>query len=308
MITVLLATFNGARTLPATLQAMTRLRPPEGGWKLVVVDNNSRDDSRRIIEGFADRLPLTYAFEERRGKNAALNRGLDSVEGDLVVFTDDDTLPAEDWLCAFREAADGHPDHDVFAGRILPAWEAEPPAWVLDWVPLGVVYSLTAPDRAEGTVSGLFVWGPNMAVRAGIFAAGHRFDDRVGPDGSATYPMGSETEFVLRLERQGSRCWFVAGSRVGHVIPAAYLDRAWILGRATRSGRGVARLEFDDAMAALPTLFGYPRYLVREILAAVAAYLRAAATGDGKARFQASWRIRYKRAYAREVRSLRAGS
>src|SRR5215471_5623735 len=102
MLTVLIATRNGAHTLPRCLAALGQLIAPVGGWKLIVVDNGSTDATREIVESFADRLPLTYLLEPRPGKNAALNAGLDHVEGDLVVFTDDDVLARPDWLVELR--------------------------------------------------------------------------------------------------------------------------------------------------------------------------------------------------------------
>ena len=59
MLTVLFATFNGAHTLPTVLEAYRNLEEPDGGWKLVVVDNGSTDDTPIILNRFKDLLPLT---------------------------------------------------------------------------------------------------------------------------------------------------------------------------------------------------------------------------------------------------------
>jgi glycosyltransferase involved in cell wall biosynthesis len=99
-----MATHNGADTLPVVLEAYTTLQSPEGDWKLVIVDNGSTDSTNEIIHAFTKRLPLTYAFEPRRGKNRALNTRLASGSGDLIVFTDDDTIPQPDWLKLLRSA------------------------------------------------------------------------------------------------------------------------------------------------------------------------------------------------------------
>src|SRR5882724_9338189 len=114
MLTVLIATRNGVRTLPRVLEAYTCLQPPTGGWKLVVIDNGSTDQTRDIVLSFLDRLPLEYLFEERSGKNIALNTGLAKLEGDLAVFTDDDAIPSPDWLVSYRAAADTHTACSLF--------------------------------------------------------------------------------------------------------------------------------------------------------------------------------------------------
>src|SRR5713226_5703382 len=123
MLTVLMATHNGVRTLPMVLDTYCKLDPPRGGWNVVVVDNGSTDDTKQIIASFKSRLPLTYIFEPTLGKSAALNAGLHGMTGDLVVMTDDDALPKPDWLVQIRLAADSLSSFAIFGGAIVPHWE-----------------------------------------------------------------------------------------------------------------------------------------------------------------------------------------
>ena len=102
--TVLLATRNRASTLEAVLSTYCCLVSPPGGWDIVVVDNGSSDRTTEVVRSFRDRLPITYAFEGKPGKNAALNTGLAHVTGDVIVFTDDDIFPQADWLVRMCEA------------------------------------------------------------------------------------------------------------------------------------------------------------------------------------------------------------
>ena len=81
MLTVLFATRNRARILPDVLESFCHLQSPPSGWKLVVVDNGSTDDTPPVIASFANRLPLQYASEPTLGKNFALNTGVALVEG-----------------------------------------------------------------------------------------------------------------------------------------------------------------------------------------------------------------------------------
>ena len=119
-LTVILAIFNGAETIAGTLGALTRLEPPEGGWKLVIVDNGSTDGTKAIVESFADALPLRLLDHPVPNKNAALNAALEHAEGDLVIFTDDDIIPEPDWLSGFQRLASEQPSFAVFGGRIRP--------------------------------------------------------------------------------------------------------------------------------------------------------------------------------------------
>jgi L-malate glycosyltransferase len=62
---VLIATYNGATTLPHILKEYAYLESPAGGWKLVIINNGSTDHTREVIASFFQRLPLTYLYEPR---------------------------------------------------------------------------------------------------------------------------------------------------------------------------------------------------------------------------------------------------
>jgi GT2 family glycosyltransferase len=290
MLTVIFATRNGMRTLPTVLDAYVRLEKPEGGWKLVVVDNASTDESQATIRSYRDRLPLVPLLEEKPGKNAALNAALPHVEGDLVILTDDDAVPRADWLVAMRSAADAQPSYSIFGGVVLPRWEVAPADWILKWVPLGPAFTVTPTSLLEGPMDHEWVFGPNMAVRAKVFEDGFRFDPTIGPRG-ASYAMGSETEFVRRLAIHGYAAWHVANAQVEHLIRDFQMRRSWILSRAVRFGRGVSRLRRIERRASRPTLLGVPRYLFAEMLRQAVLFAIGFLTFRREIAFHARWEM-----------------
>jgi glycosyltransferase involved in cell wall biosynthesis len=291
VLTVFIATHNGGRDLARTLASYTRLHPPDGGWKLVVIDNASEDDSLDVARSFDDRLPLVCVAAPVRGKNRALNRALGALDGDLAVFADDDGLPDPDWLVAFRAAADSHPDFDAFGGAILPLWMDEPAEWLLEWVELGPVYSLTG-DTPDGPCEPNRVWGPNMAVRASAFHKGYRFDERIGPDGSRTYAMGSETEFLLRLAfAEKLRCWHCAAARVRHVVAADTMRPGWIFTRAFRLGRCLYREAQQKRAAGCRGPSRDPAVVRSRLADSVADLAAARSARDPRGVFEARWQM-----------------
>ena len=237
MLTVLVATRNGARTLPHVLEGYQKLLSPPGGWKLVIVDNASTDGTRDVVHRFRSSLPLTYCEEPRPGKNRALLTALREAEGDLFVFSDDDATPDPAWLVSLRRAADERADFDVFAGTIRPRWEVRPERWVLDDVDLAACYSITDSAQLAGPIRPVLVAGPNMAIRRRVFEQGYRFDPEVGPSGG-DYAMGSETDLTVRLGEAGFKVWFCPEAVVEHFIRAHQIEPKWILERAIRFGRG----------------------------------------------------------------------
>jgi glycosyltransferase involved in cell wall biosynthesis len=291
VLTVFIATRDGAATLPRVLDAYTRLLPPPGAWKLVIVDNASRDDSCRIARSFALRLPLNVRSEPGPGKNRALNTGLRELEGDLAVFSDDDTLPDREWLVALRAAADDHPEYAVFGGPIEPIWDEEPGEWIR-WVRMNAAFAVTDAAWEEGPCDTGRVWGANMAVRAELFAKGYRFDERLGPNGSPIYAMGGETEFALRLAiAEGIGCWHCRGARVGHIIRRRMMTRSWVLKRAFHLGRCLRRESRQRRAAGLAHLDRGSATICRQLARETRRLARARRASDSRETFDARWQL-----------------
>ena len=84
-VTVILCTYNRARLLEDTLAALTLQHTPSSlTWELLVVDNNSTDDTRAVVETFARTapMPVRYLYEPIQGKSHALNTGVAVARGD----------------------------------------------------------------------------------------------------------------------------------------------------------------------------------------------------------------------------------
>lgn len=291
MLTVLMATYNGAKTLPDVLDAYSRLESPEGGWKLTIVNNGSTDHTKEVITSFSQRLPLTYLFEATQGKNVSLNTGLSNVSGDLVVFTDDDALPELNWLKEMRAAADSQPSYSIFGGPVLPHWEIPPETWILEWVPLSPTFAILYPAE-EGPINPRLIFGPNMAIRARIFEKGYRFNENRGPKGP-NYAMGSETEFNLRLAKAGFKAWHCKGAIVHHMIRSFQMTQDWVLNRAIRYGRAQHLRELSDSHKSPVLLLKMRWSLPLQTLAQRLRVSCARWSGNAEKTFKGRWKLNF---------------
>jgi glycosyltransferase involved in cell wall biosynthesis len=238
MMSVLMATHNGADTIERSLTAMTGLDSPGGGWELILVNNASTDATEARALAFRDRLPLTYLVEKRLGKSFALNTGLDGARGDLIVMTDDDVLPEPGWLTELQRVANAYPQCAIFGGAIVPEFCDGPPRDVPAWC-YGVLYG-ASPSHAEGEIqpmrgTGLYdISGANLAIRRAVRDAGCRFDGNflVGANGL----MGEDTEFVRQAGAMGFKVGFAPSARIGHIIHRHQTSWRWIHRRFFRHG------------------------------------------------------------------------
>jgi len=301
MITILIATYNGEKTLSTVLNAYRKLVPPNDEWKLVIMDNGSNDNTKEIIKDFLSLLPITYAFEPRRGKNAALNTGLSQIEDGLIVFSDDDVLPYSNWLKQLSLTADSQPSFSIFGGPILPRWESPPEEWILSWVPLKPTFAIL-DDQEEGIIENYLVFGPNMAVRSKIFNLGYKFDETIGPKGSM-YAQGSETELLLRLHQAGFNAWHCKKAIVEHMIRSSQMNKKWVLSRAIRFGRGQYRLG-SEYTKVKPCFWGIPRGLILQILSGIYHLGKLKLFGDAEGIFRGRWYLNYLFGKALEARLI----
>ncbi len=134
-MTLLVCTFNRSDDLREMLQtALVQKTGGEFAYEVLVVDNNSSDDTRGVVEELIRRghANLRYLFEGRQGKSHALNTGLSHVSGWAYTICDDDFLLPEDWLKKIFAAFHSHPEASFISGKVLPAWGATgtPPAWL----------------------------------------------------------------------------------------------------------------------------------------------------------------------------------
>jgi L-malate glycosyltransferase len=225
------------------------------------------------------------------------------------VLTDDDVLPRSDWLRHLRVAANSEPSYAIFGGPILPKWELPAEDWILTWVPRGPTFSLLKPFN-EGPINPRLIFGPNMAVRTGIFESGYRFDEGIGPKGP-NYAMGSEGELLRRLAKAGFRAWHCRQAVVEHIIRSFQMSQEWVLARAVRYGRGQYRLAAKELPSLPASLLGIPMSLLLHIVAQGLRLGCAKLSSDREKVFKAQWHLNFligKSIEARQLYQERAGS
>ena len=266
-VSIVFSTFNGERTLPAMLEQLRTVKPPTNGFELIAVDNGSTDNTHTILRSFTGDLPLRILEQPVRGKNRALNIAIPHAKGQLVVFTDDDILPDDEWLVSFQRCATEHPEVDIFGGSIAPHWESDPADWLLNGIPLGVTYGLTSESLADGPIFPGLIWGANMMLRRRVLDAGHRFNEDVGPS-AGQYIMGSETEFNIRISKLGYRSWFCKAAKVSHIIRDYQMTKHWAIRRAYRFGRNQCLQDYvNKRIGAKPFLniINFPKWMLRRV-------------------------------------------
>jgi glycosyltransferase involved in cell wall biosynthesis len=259
-ITVVICTYNRAALLRRALGSLAAMRvPPDLGWEIVVVDNNSSDDTPAVVREAADRggLPCRYLFEGRQGKSHALNAGVRAAAGEIIALTDDDVLVHEGWLAAIRRA---FAENDCLAagGRIVARWSHPRPRWYVDSGPHKLTTVIVEYDRGDVLRPVQEApFGANQAFRRAAFERYGMFDTRLGRVG-ARLTSGEDTEMCQRLLDAGETILYIPDAIVYHPVEAERLRRRyfrswyWHAGRSSMHVAGACR-----------RWLGVPRYVIR---------------------------------------------
>ncbi|HEY9302257.1 MAG TPA: glycosyltransferase, partial [Phormidium sp.] len=131
--TVAIPTYNGEHRLPEVLEklrecggyvARSQLSSENFSWEILVVDNNSTDNTKKVVEDYQktwlQNYPLRYCQEKQQGAGFARQRAIKEAKSDLIGFLDDDNLPAENWVFAAYDFSQKHPKVGAFGSQIHP--------------------------------------------------------------------------------------------------------------------------------------------------------------------------------------------
>lgn len=289
MISVILCTYNRAALLANALQSVEQIAvPPSLRWELILVDNNSDDETRQVADARIQKghIPLRYLFERRQGKSFALNTGIEAARGDILAFTDDDALVDPNWL---RELQRAFAQFDCvgIGGRILPVWKDPCPSWLSDEPFLMAVLACLDLGHAPRRMT-TPPYGANMAFRKWAFEKYGTFRTDLGPT-KGQLIRGEDSEFCRRLLDAGETLMYAPAAVVRHFVESDRTRKGYFLAWCYGHGRSLTRTA--GAAKTTSCYFGVPRYLLRN---AAESSLRWTLSLDPASRFKhklSCWRI-----------------
>lgn len=273
----MIGTYNRCDVLRGALESL--MTQDSGGvdYEVIVVDNNSTDDTRDMVEGLRHKLQtnnLIYCFERTQGVSHARNRGITAARGRLIAFTDDDIRPAPNWIASVRESFKKFPNADCIGGRVLPQPKTEFPDWLTakHWTPLALLDLGDKPiDLDVRTGAGLVA--ANMAVKASVFADVGLFQPQLQRVKNSIGSM-EDHEFQLRLTAANKRLMYVPDLVVYAQVLKERLTkdyhRRWYRGH----GYFYAVMRADDFEASKMRVLDVPAHVYRRALSDVYLWMK----------------------------------
>jgi glycosyltransferase involved in cell wall biosynthesis len=252
-VTVAVITYNRSSFLRQTLSGLVRQDYPEGGWELLVVDNNSTDDTADVVASFMGSAARPRRIlETRPGLDHGRNRAIEEARGDVIALVDDDILLEPDWLTQLVAPFASQSSHSigVVGGEVVPVFPDGLPKWLMgSHRPLAF---RTTPGPLPADQAPM---GANFAFPKWVFEKFGKFDTNLDRQGSKLFG-GGDSNMIRRVRSAGLEAWFVPGAKVLHQIPASRLTLRYALRHAFDSARSRvvdnARLLRESGRSALP--------------------------------------------------------
>jgi glycosyltransferase involved in cell wall biosynthesis len=300
-LTLLVCTFNRSRDLEEMLDtAVVQETDGSSTYEVLVVDNNSTDRTRQVVERFmaAGHANVRYVFEGRQGKGFALNTGLAAARGSIYTIADDDFVLPRGWVKSIIEGFRAHPDASFVSGKVLPLWPDAVPAWAgpEHWSALALADYGDEPFYADR----------NRQVC--LLACSFRRKD-VEDVGGYRPALGvsdnqiggvEDLDILQRLWKAGRRGVYLPGIAFHHKIPPSRLTRQYHRRWHTGHGRFYARLQDPEFEKSRTRLFGVPAHLYRAAAVQAVLWLRWKLLGRDSDAFACETRLRFFLGFMRE--------
>lgn len=301
MISVIICTYNRGRILHETVRSFLDCHSDGIDYELLLVDNNSTDETREFAESLAAKNPLVrYLFEPSQGLSYARNSGIRASHGQIVVFVDDDVYFSPNWLTAVASVFERHIDVACIGGKVVPHFDFGRPKWIVDnllWI-----YGVTRYGDHEREIRFPEIpIGCNMAFRRTVFEQIGIFHTSLGRKGKNLL-SGEENHFLLRTAKAGLKTIYSPDIQISHRIPAARTIQEWVLKRFYWEGISeIVMRQLDDEPLSRKALAKQAITTVFSLFYRVASLLTSRKVFSKSASFEKKLDICYKLGVLRQL-------
>lgn len=201
---IVIPTYARPHQLAECLRAIAGLDYPRDHLEVIVVDDGSETPAEGAIAPFRNQLDLRFLTQSHGGPAKARNTGAALAQGDMLAFTDDDCLPAPEWLRAFAARLVGGPNRIIGGHTVNLLHNNVYSAASQTLADLLCAYFNTDPERAA------FFSTSNLAAPAA------QFRELGGFDTGFTTAAAEDRDFCDRWLHRGYRMAYAPDAEVYH--------------------------------------------------------------------------------------------
>lgn len=241
-ISLIIATYNRGEQLLRTLMSVAGQTLDRELWELIVINNNSTDNTADVFEQFAAEHPevdASIVFEPRQGVSHARNRGIKESRGEIIVSVDDDEEIVADFLQEYLYFFESAPMAMAAGGRIVARYDSPKPKWLSPLTERPIAGTLDLGDEIIEFPKRKFFGAGNMGIRREMFDKYGLLDTSLGRTGT-TLMGGEEKDLFMRYRNAGAKMYYLPDAIIYHLIPEHRLTKeyftrlCYLIGRSER--------------------------------------------------------------------------
>lgn len=235
-ISAIICTHNRDTYLGAAIDSLLA-QEFAAGFEVVVVDNNSSDRTREVVEQRLSDPRLKYVFEPVLGLSVARNTGAKESRGEILAYLDDDAVASSHWLQILYSAYENNSKIAIAGGKVTLLWP--PGIQQPRWLSPGLAGNLGAYDLGDSIVyieqPGLTPRGLNYSIRRSFLNEIGGFDPHLGRVGKNLL-SNEELQMTELALQQSWQVAYLPDALVAHNVAPERLNRSWFLNRGWWQG------------------------------------------------------------------------
>jgi len=243
---IVIVSHDRCHLLERTLESLAEGHLPAEHVATLVVENGRQFGAERAVTTADPRLRATYIFEPSPSKSRALNRALEQLTDEFIIYLDDDVRVTPQTIQRYTDAAGSHAQRFYFGGRTGVDYEEEPPRWLREHLPASAT-GFSLGDTTIHVDRPCFL-GFNWAAFADDVKRVGGFPEHIGPGASGRQTIGEESEVQRHLLATGMTGLYLPEAMVWHYVPKDRCTTAWVKKRCHTSGIVTGLQDHDQGL------------------------------------------------------------
>lgn len=241
-ISIVVCTQNRADLLADLLQTLCEQDLSTTCYEILVVDNDSKDQTRQVSENYCHNYDnVRYCIESQHGLSYARNRGWLEAKGEYVGYVDDDCKVPTQWLTVAKEIIDQIAPA-IFGGPTYPFYSSPKPFWWKD-----NYGTFEHSQSARSLHQSEFLIGCNIFVRRSVLKDMCGFDNTLGMyDQNLGYGEESELQSRLCATMTDEIIYYDPKLFVYHLVRPEQMSLRWNLNSRFVGGRYSNYVFYDN--------------------------------------------------------------
>jgi glycosyltransferase involved in cell wall biosynthesis len=221
-LTVVICTRNRAPLLKYCLDGLLKQDCSASDYKLLVVDNNSTDNTQEVAKSYAGKLPVEVIVEKETGLSRARNAAVNHAATEWIAYLDDDAIPATDFVSrALRIVRTA--GFDCFGGTYFPWYLTKKPDWLSADFGKRPLNAEKLSVLNKGYISGgISAWKTSLVKACGMFPV------HLGMTGDKI-AYGEETYLLNEVRERGFCVGYDPDWKMDHLVSPDKCTMKWHL-------------------------------------------------------------------------------